>query len=134
MKLSEETILAPANQVLDIPVSCVEAGRWNHSSSEFSPSNRAVYSSLRARKAERVSANMAMSGSRAADQGEIWGDIAAKSERMESPSPTAAMGEMYESHSETLETFVERLRPTSDQCGVAFPKHLAGVAEALVKI
>lgn len=88
------TILAPAHKSIDIPVSCVEMGRWGYSSDKFSSSNRAVYSSLRAQKSRRVSGNLAMGLEADADQGEIWDDIAMKSARMKAPSPTTAMDSM----------------------------------------
>jgi hypothetical protein len=114
------TILAPAGRTLDIPVSCVEAGRWAYRSPEFSSARRAVYASLRARKVERVSENLAAFGSRSADQSEIWGDIALKARRMRAESPTAAMAAMYERHATGLEGYVEKLRARPGQCGVVF--------------
>ncbi len=114
------TILAPTKEVLDIPVSCVEAGRWGYQSREFASAKRSVYASLRARNAEKVTMNLSRSGSPSADQSEIWADIAEKSLRMKAESPTAAMAQMYESHQAPLDSFAENLRAATDQCGAVF--------------
>ncbi len=52
------TILAPAGRDTVIPVSCVEAGRWRHSTDEFASASRAQFSASRAKKAARVSENL----------------------------------------------------------------------------
>lgn len=114
------TIMAPAKSSLKIPVSCVEAGRWDYVSTDFAASERTVYSSLRARKGERVSMNMAACSSRHADQGEIWADIAFKSARMGSRSPTGAMALMYQERTALLNEFVDRLKVAPDQLGAVF--------------
>src|ERR1700683_5162200 len=44
------TILAPARQVIVIPVSCVEAGRWYAESDTFRPAEQVMYSRARAAK------------------------------------------------------------------------------------
>lgn len=80
------TILVPAKRTIDIPVSCVEVGRWSHISDRFASADRAVYASLRARKTVQVSASLAVSGQRHADQGAIWDDIEIKSSRMRARS------------------------------------------------
>lgn len=114
------TILAPAHRSIDIPVSCVEMGRWAYRSDKFSPSGRAVYASLRAMKSGRVSGNLAMGLEADANQGEIWDDIAMKSARMEAESPTRAMDSMYECYEASIDGFVKAFRPVVDQSGAVF--------------
>ena len=58
------TILAPAKQVIVIPVSCVEAGRWHAESDTFQPTEHVMYSRARAAKGAQVSLSMATSDSR----------------------------------------------------------------------
>lgn len=114
------TLLVPARSTLDIPVSCVEAGRWHDISAEFRPAGRAAYADLRARKMERVTANLRDAGSRAAGQGEVWEDIDRKSARMGVHSGTGAMADIFERTAPRIEAYVERLRPAARGAGIAF--------------
>ena len=77
------TLLVPAKTKLEIPVSCVEQGRWSHRTEAFESSERAFFSKGRARKAERVSESLRASGYRNSDQGEVWGDIGDKMASMD---------------------------------------------------
>ncbi|MDZ7752648.1 MAG: DUF6569 family protein [Gammaproteobacteria bacterium] len=114
------TVLAPAQATIVIPVSCVEAGRWNRRSEEFTSAKRAHYAAGRARKAAQVSASMRSSGSRRSDQGEVWSDIAEKSARMEAHSDTGAAEALYERHRESLEAFKSAFVPFEGQVGALF--------------
>ena len=114
------TIMIPAKSNVNIPVSCVEAGRWSHGSRNFKDAGRTGYASLRARKAAQVSENLNMGNSREADQRAIWQDLAAKASRMRASSPTRAMAGMYEAHGDALEKFGKNIRPIPEQCGVIF--------------
>ena len=114
------TILAPAKRTIDIPVSCVEVGRWAHNSDRFASADRAVYASLRAQKTVQVSASLAVSGQRHADQGAIWENIESKSDRMRAVSSTGAMDGMYENYESHLLEFNEKFVPTKDQVGAIF--------------
>lgn len=114
------SILAPARQEIAIPVSCVEAGRWSHVSPAFAAAPRTQYAAGRAKKMAAVSATMRRSGERSSDQHEVWEDIAAKAERLSSPSDTGAMAAMYDSHATDVEAFVHELPWVERQCGAAF--------------
>ncbi len=114
------TILAAAHSSLLLPVTCVEAGRWAHSSAEFDASPRAHYAAGRAQKHQSVSASMLFSGSRVADQGEVWADIEKKAMRMSAPSPTRAMAAMYLHHETNVEEFVQGLPFQERQRGAVF--------------
>ena len=114
------TILAPARSKISIPVSCVEAGRWHHESTEFAVADRAMFSRARARKSEDISASLMRNGQRNSRQGEVWEDIALKAAQMRCESPTAAMASMFESHRGSLEAYVVALQPVEGQVGAIF--------------
>jgi hypothetical protein len=91
------TIVIPARTSVEIPVTCVEQGRWRYSSRNFSSGGSHSYSSLRSLKHQSVTASLRDTGRYTSDQGSIWGDIRAKMSRMASPSPTMSMSDVYES-------------------------------------
>lgn len=114
------TILVPAKSVLTIPVSCVEAGRWQAESREFASADRAHHASGRRAKVEQVSASLRASSSRHSDQSAIWAEIEAKSARMGAVSNTRAAAAMFETARSGLETFTNELRPAERQVGAVF--------------
>src|SRR6202030_4596058 len=85
------TILMPAKQTTVIPVSCVEAGRWNMASAELKTADHFMYSLGRGERVTHVTASMRSNGTRRSDQGAVWKNIAAKAARLEASSPTGAM-------------------------------------------
>jgi len=114
------TLLVPPQSRLHIPVSCVEAGRWNHRTRDFSSSDRTLFSRGRARKAARVSESLRSSGSRQSDQSEVWEDIACKMSRMEVASDTAAIADAYERFSVPVEEYVGAFTVQASQVGACF--------------
>ena len=114
------TILAPAKQVIVIPVSCVEAGRWHAESDTFQPTEHVMYSRARAAKGAQVSLSMATSDSRRSDQSAIWDEIASKSERLAAASPTQAMNAMYDSKAVALDAYQGAFAWAEQQAGVVF--------------
>lgn len=123
------SVLAPARASIVIPVSCVEAGRWDRRTEAFVSARRAHYAAGRARKAARVSASMYTSGSRRSDQAEVWADIAEKSARMEAFSDTAAAEALYSRHRVFLDAFKSTLTPVTGQAGALFAinEHVVGL-------
>jgi len=114
------TILAPAGKTIKIPVSCVEAGRWRRESSHLEMSNRNHFARGRAARAATVSHSMRRDGSRRSDQRRVWADISAKASRMEAPSATQAMAEVFDRHRTSLESFVEAFTHGEQQTGGLF--------------
>ncbi|MEA3413051.1 MAG: DUF6569 family protein [Pseudomonadota bacterium] len=114
------TVLAPAGKTIEIPVSCVEAGRWRHESTEFRSAGRAHYAAGRARKAAQVSLAMRGQGVRRSDQSAVWEDISAKSARMEVRSETGAAAAMYETHRASLDDYRNAFCPVEGQTGAMF--------------
>jgi len=114
------SILVPATTALTIPVSCVEAGRWRARSRAFTAAPRTQYARGRAKRMAQVTASLRMSGSRQSDQADVWADIAAKSDRLGTHSPTAAMEEIFVTHAEFTDAAVAALRPVERQAGALF--------------
>lgn len=114
------TILAEARTTIVIPVSCVEAGRWEMQSEEFSPVNHFMYSRGRAARARHVTNSMLAHGTRRSDQSAVWADIAGKAARMDAQSPTHRMSAAFERHALVLEEYVRAFSPQPDQSGVIF--------------
>jgi hypothetical protein len=114
------TILVAAASTLEIPVTCVEAGRWGYRSRTFSSAGRAHYASARAMKLGQVSRSMATDGAWQADQHAVWAHIAAKSERLHAPSQTQAAAAMYERAQQSLDDFVRAFEPAPLQVGAVF--------------
>ena len=113
------SVLVDARSDLRVPVSCVEAGRWDGSrhAEAFAPAPQAAYPALRSLKnraaRESVAAGM---GARAA-QGEVWSEVAEKSARMNVASSTGAMHDIYDRRRERLAEFHGAVRLHEGQAG-----------------
>jgi hypothetical protein len=113
------TIVVPAGASVEIPVTCVEQGRWRYSSRNFSSGRSHSSSSLRSLKHRTVTASLRESGRYTSDQGSVWGDIRAKMNRMESRSPTMSLTDVYESSvsGEDEARLEDQIRPQAGQVG-----------------
>lgn len=114
------TLLVPAKTQLEIPVSCVEQGRWSHRTEEFQSSERTFFSKGRARKAERVSQSLRERGDRDSDQGEVWDDISFKMNDMEVHSSTDAIADVYEHFAGSIDEYVAAFTTSETQVGACF--------------
>lgn len=75
------SVLVPANTTLEVPVSCVEAGRWNGSGT-FGLSG--MFVSRRVRRAmQRSLAENMTHGQRGADQGQVWSAVSDELSRLQ---------------------------------------------------
>jgi hypothetical protein len=114
------TILAAPNSVTIIPVSCVEAGRWQMESAAFRPAQHVMYAQARAARTGQVTNSMRETGSRRSDQSAVWSDIAGKASRMDAYSPTQAMSAVYDRHASMTEAYVRAFTCAPVQAGVVF--------------
>ena len=114
------SLLAPPKQDTVIPVTCVEAGRWRARSAQFASSQRTHFAEGRAAKSRQVSESLLARGTATADQGQVWEAIAAKSARLRTHSPTAAMADMFLAQDENVEDYVRAIPPFVRQVGAIF--------------
>ena len=103
-----------------IPVSCVEQGRWSYRSEAFESGKKMMHASLRRVHQEDVKYSLKRGRGCRSDQGRIWDDIADKLDRMEVPSPTAAMADAFDSYEDKLSDFLDKFHLIEWQVGAVF--------------
>jgi len=75
-RLINTSLLVPAGETLEIPVSCVEQGRWAYRDAEgFQYTGTTAPWELRSRALLRSSRSMRRSGQHDAHQGAVWSDV-----------------------------------------------------------
>jgi hypothetical protein len=92
------TVLVAAGAALQVPVTCVEAGRWDYTrhGESFQPAPQAAYPELRRAKSRQVRERVAAGMDARASQQAVWTDVDDKSRRHGSRSRTGAMHDVFE--------------------------------------
>jgi hypothetical protein len=113
------SVLVPAVEERRVPVSCVEAGRWDgrRHGEEFRSSPQAAYPELRHAKNRHVRERVAAGMAPRAEQGQVWADVAYKSARHGVRSPTGAMHDVYEARRSRLGDLTGAVRRRDGQLG-----------------
>ncbi|HEV8352923.1 MAG TPA: DUF6569 family protein [bacterium] len=117
-RILNTTILVPAKSSLDIPVSCVEQGRWSAPRGTAKPTSGHLFVAARAAKAEAVTTSVRASGAYRADQGQIWAAVAGGLSALNVASPTSALHDVYEQRSHALGEYLHHLHTKTGQTGV----------------
>ncbi len=120
-RIMNTTVLLRPKSKTKIPVSCVEQGRWRHTSAEFASGGYSP-AGLRARKSRDVSFSLRATGRAEGDQGAVWDDVAENIEALAACSPTAAMHDAVEQRRESLDGYVDSLE---------YPEATRGVVVAI---
>lgn len=114
------SIMAPAEKEMQIPVTCVEAGRWRHTSRSFGSGGSSSHSTLRMMMSMQTSASYMAEGRPTSDQGAGWEEIHKKMSKMGSSSGTGALREMYQDYAGKTKETLDHLTAPDDCSGVAF--------------
>jgi hypothetical protein len=113
------SVLVAAGARLRVPVSCVEAGRWDggRHAEEFDLAPQAAYPELRRRKNLHARANVAAGREPRADQDEVWSLIDVKSTLHGIQSDTSAMHDVYEGRRGRLTELTNAVNRRDGQLG-----------------
>ncbi len=115
----DHTVLVPARSTLDVPVSCVEAGRWDgarHRES-FAPAPQAAHPDLRRHKNTSKRRAAAAGARPSADQGMVWSAVADRAAALAVASPTGAMHDVFERRRSDLDRLAHAVRLRDGQIG-----------------
>lgn len=119
------SVLVPGDRTIDIPVSCVERGRWNEGHrferAEFKATRR-----VRRAMIDGVQDNLRRGGHKTADQGRVWSEIDHELQRFEAHNATAALHAVRDHRRDTgaMQAIDELLTrgPLPQQCGVVIAR------------
>ncbi|MGA9115156.1 MAG: DUF6569 family protein [Bacteroidota bacterium] len=115
--LNTSVLLAP-HSTTKIPVSCVERGRWRHTSDSFSSRNYSAPSFLRAQKAQRVTENLKQNRGHVSQQGEVWEGVDRLSMMANVHSPTDNLFDVFEKKGADVEDFIAQFSADPGANGV----------------
>ena len=120
-RIVNTSVLVGTKTAIGLPVSCVEAGRWNPESAQFRSEGTQYNARGRQKKVTEVSHALATAGRATADQGRVWSDVDAKLSRLSVGSETRALHDAVRGHAAGLAAFVDALaRPAPRQVGAVF--------------
>jgi hypothetical protein len=124
------TLLIPATTTFDLPVSCIEHGRWREVKATFD-AGQAVHPTLRREKAEQVTASLYQAQAPISNQHAIWAEVEARHRQTGTRSPTGALGDAYHQRAPDLNgTLAELACPVDGPTGVvAFSQGRAACAD-----
>lgn len=116
------SVLIPAGATIDIPVSCVEQGRWG-GGREFGRGAALAPRRVRRAKTEGVFRHVAEGGPKRADQGEVWHVVDHELDRLNVKNMTNSLldAEFVLDRNDDIARAVEELvakGPLPGQCGV----------------
>lgn len=111
------SFLVPPGTTAQIPVSCVERGRWRYQSPGFTSSERTLTSRARTSKLERTSITASATGRYDSDQSAVWSDVDNYLDCTQVRSPTSAFSDAAARRVAIIEDQI--LQPLPGQTGVA---------------
>ena len=111
-------LLAPHSKT-EIPVSCVEAGRWQYASNSFMPTAYKAPASLRADKARNISASLKRGEGFRANQGQVWDKVEELRARHGVDSLTSSLSDVYDQKATDFDRTLKEFSPAVGANGLA---------------
>jgi hypothetical protein len=115
--LNTSVFLKPGTEI-SIPVSCVERGRWSYLSARFSDSGNVSAHRIRQVAHASVTRNLRGFGGYESNQGEVWAEVDALTDRHCVESKTAAMRDVFEQRRERIREREARFAVQPGQAGL----------------
>lgn len=113
------SVLIAAQSKTNIPVSCVEQGRWRYHGRQFVSGGTHSSSKLRHFLKGSVSRSLKSGIGHVSDQMAVWSEVGRQSESLGACSETSAMADTYEKYKAGLASFQERLKYVPGATGLA---------------
>ncbi len=106
--LNTTVLLAPRSQTV-LPVSCVEARRWHHTTFAFSDLDAVIPYQVRWAQVESVHQSLRHCGRHRSNQGRVWEEVDKQLDAHEVRSATASMAELYRQRRKELQAYLQAL-------------------------
>jgi ARG and Rhodanese-Phosphatase-superfamily-associated Protein domain len=116
--LNTSVLLAPKSKTV-LPVSCVEQGRWHHTSSKFVETDYISPHELRANKAKQVTHNLMADGMHYANQRAVWDNVAMYSFKAGVNSKTSNLSDVFDERKKDYDGFLEKFKLNKKANGLA---------------
>lgn len=113
------SVLIGAHTSVTIPVSCVEASRWDYTSRDFRTSSGLLFCSSRAANASDVT-NSSRFGRRSTNQAGVWGRLGRVAQELGVGHYGAALSDILDAANPLIQEYVEALPSVDDQVGAVF--------------
>lgn len=122
-RMTNRTLLLPARSKTNIPVSCMEQGRWSRASDKFAPSPQHSPAKVRRKPREREAryADAGLAAPRESlgmAQGDVWSTIADHSARIGAVSATGALDHVQAARAGDVGSWIEMFPVVPGQVGV----------------
>ncbi len=115
----DTSVLVGAGAQIEVPVSCVEQGRWDgrRRDEHFAPAPHADDPSLRRIKRESAlrSEEQGLAGRPA--QGEVWQEVGSRLQRFGVDSESSKFGDLFEQRRGEIGALADDIEPVTDQVG-----------------
>lgn len=115
------TVIINVNETVDVPVSCVERGRWSYddAAAEFTSAN---FATNEIRDAVRTNVNRKINEgveSFDSDQGVVWDKVSKVSENYCVASETENLNEVFKSRESEIDEIVNKIKYVKNAVGIA---------------
>lgn len=119
-RIVNASLIILPGKMIDIPVSCMEAGRWNRQREDFAAGEAVFRAKSRAVQKASVTSSLRREGSFRSDQGAVWDEVSESLAEMHAPSATSDFRAGRAKVTHRIDAFVEVIRAQDRQLGAIF--------------
>jgi len=119
-RIVNTSLIILPGKMMDIPVSCMEAGRWNRQREDFAAGEAVFRAKSRAVQKASVTSSLRQEGSFRSDQGAVWNEVSDSLAEMHAPSTTSDFRAGRAKVAHRIDAFVEAIRSFDHQVGAIF--------------
>jgi hypothetical protein len=118
-RIVNASFLVAPGQSVEVPVSCVERGRWRYRGLTFGRSDTTISANARAAKLRRLHASLERGRGHDGDQQAVWRDVEHYLTRTGASSQSAAFDDAFQHHRGHSEPALSSFEPAAGQVGIA---------------
>lgn len=116
-RIINTTIIIPAKSEKIIPVSCVEANRWDYNTRKFHYSNNMATSRVRRDKLNSINQSLRKTNRYISDQNKVWENISQTEMELGVNSTTSALHDTYIQRDNTIQEYKKAFKIQQQQNG-----------------